>query len=106
MSIYNETDFPLCISLHQVGPLHYCNVVSPGNSIEFETGIVRFTLKATVNLQKKKLMSDSDCVVPIVAVSFAAIAAAVTAGVAAPGVAAVGVCHMCANIFSRVTCRL
>ncbi|KAG4067088.1 hypothetical protein HA402_000079 [Bradysia odoriphaga] len=48
VSIYNDTDVALNIALCQVGPLHYQNLIQPGNCATFNVGKVWFTIEGRV----------------------------------------------------------
>jgi hypothetical protein len=90
MSIKNDTDFPLLISLEQVTPL-YWEVVQPGETFFRKTGAVHFTIKAIV-CNKDNIDVFKDIVLPIAGVSLLstgiAIGSILTFG--AVGVGAVG----------------
>ena len=55
MSIKNETQHDLTISLWQVGPLYYENVVKPGETFSRNTGAVHFTVKAWLHSPENEL---------------------------------------------------
>lgn len=80
MSIKNETDHDLTISLNQVGPLYYENIVKPGETFYRETGAVHFTVKAWIHDPENEL-NDWSVAKPIV---FATIGSIVGAAAAIP----------------------
>lgn len=91
--IRNDTDFPLQISLDQVGPLYF-EVVQPGKTFVRDTGAVWFTIRASTCLDPDKQLTTWDAVWPIGAftakVLVGAVMIAVTAGAAGPAIAAAG----------------
>lgn len=82
ISVKNETELPLLISLEQVTPL-YWEVVQPGGTFYRKTGAVHFTIKAKVSFEDT-INVVKDCVLPIAAVSALAVTALGLALVAAP----------------------
>ena len=86
--IVNETDWPLTVSLDQVGCLYH-GTIKPGEAFVRDTGAVWFTIKATVNPSGEHPISDWDCAKPIVLITAAALATAASGGWAAySGIAA------------------
>jgi hypothetical protein len=77
--IKNCTQWPLTISLEQLGPLYY-GLCQPGEIFKRDTGAVWFTIKAVVSPDNKSHIDDWDCVIPVAAVVGAAVVAALTAG--------------------------
>ena len=62
--ILNDTDFPLDVSLEQVGPLYY-GIVQPGQTWHRNTGAVWFTVATSVNFSGKEKYDDWDCIAPV-----------------------------------------
>ena len=95
MSIKNETQHDLTISLWQVGPLYYENVVKPGETFSRSTGAVHFTVKAWLHTPENEL-DDWSVAKPIIFTTVGSVigaaAAIPTAGASlafAEGVAAI-----------------
>ena len=80
--IKNNTQWPLTISLDQLGPLYY-GLVQPGEVFIRDTGAVWFTIKAVVSPDNESHVSDWDCIMPIAAVIGAVVVAAFLSGAAA-----------------------
>ena len=76
--IVNKTDWPLAISLNQVGCLYH-DVVGKGDVFKRDTGAVWFTIK--VNIQPDgQTKSDWDCIQPVAEVVGNVLISAVTGG--------------------------
>lgn len=86
--IVNRTDYPLDISLEQVGPLYY-ELVDPGQPMARNTGAVWFTIKAAVNLDGTPKNNLWTAAQPIAEITGQVLFAAITGGSSA--VAAAGV---------------
>jgi hypothetical protein len=80
--IKNETQWPLTISLDQVGPLYY-GLTKPGEEFVRSTGAVWFTISARVSLDEKCSIGPWDVAIPIVATTGGILLAAVTGGASA-----------------------
>ena len=92
VSVTNDTNVPLAVTLSQVGPLHYQNVLEPGKTHTFECGAVWFTLTAHVNLARDEIFSNWSVAKPIAMATAAAIIGALTGGLGptVAGLAAMG----------------
>lgn len=88
--IRNNTQFPLQITLEQVGPL-YAGVVQPGEWFYRRTGAVWFTVKAGIFLDNTHKINKWDIGLPIAAFSTVAIGMSVAALVAGAGAVVAGV---------------
>jgi hypothetical protein len=77
--IKNCTQWPLTVSLDQVGPLYY-DLVQPGDVFVRDTGAVWFTISAVVSADNRSHYSDWSVAWPIAAVVGAALFSAFTAG--------------------------
>jgi hypothetical protein len=77
--IKNCTQWPLTISLDQLGPLYY-GLVQPGEMFVRDTGAVWFTIKVVVSPDNESHISDWDCIIPVAAVVGAVVLAAITGG--------------------------
>ena len=80
--IRNDTQWPLIISLNQVGPLYY-GLVQPGEVFKRDTGAVWFTVKARISPDNKLDINDWDCVWPVASVVGSVLLAAATGGASA-----------------------
>ncbi len=77
-AVHNRTDWPLLVSLEQLGCL-YSDIVDPGKTFVRDTGAVWFTLK--VNIQPDgKVPADSECMEPVLKVLAAVYIGALTGG--------------------------
>jgi len=88
--ITNDSNWPLLVSLNQVGCLYY-HTLKPGEVKVWNTGAVWFSINASLRLSGKKL-SDlevaKDCVLPVAMVVGAAYSAAMAAADPASGASA------------------
>ncbi|WP_298117075.1 hypothetical protein [Flavobacterium sp.] len=80
--IKNDTQWPLIISLNQVGPLYY-ELVQPGQVFRRDTGAVWFTVKARISPNNTLDIDTWDCVWPIAAIVGGVLLGAVTGGYSA-----------------------
>lgn len=88
--IKNNTQWPVQVSLEQVGPLFW-GVVQPGKTFKRDTGAVWFTIKATIVPDGKPSIKTWDAVWPIALTTVVVIATVFTAGMAAgPALVATG----------------
>ena len=83
MSIENRTEYALCISLDQVGPLYYA-IVKPRDTFYRNTGAVHFTIKAYIWDGHNEL-TDWSCAIPIITVAGGFVVGAATGGLGALG---------------------
>ena len=80
--IYNATEWPLTVSIDQVGPLYY-GLLNPGEVFDRTTGAVWFTLKAQPSPDGVCHITDWDVAMPIVEITGSIMLAAVTGGASA-----------------------
>ncbi|CAE7884831.1 unnamed protein product [Symbiodinium microadriaticum] len=79
MYFVNKANFPVAVSLEHIGPLHYVNVLEPGQRWRAYCGVVWFTVRAQANFERAQLFNGWSVAEPIVGV----IGDALTAGVSA-----------------------
>ncbi len=77
--IYNNTMWPLTMSVDQVGPLYY-GLVNPGETFDRNTGAVWFTLNAQPSPDGVCALTDLDVALPIIEITAQVLFAAVTGG--------------------------
>jgi len=77
--ILNKTDWPLSISLNQVGCLYY-DTIKKGEIFKRNTGAVWFTIKVNIQPDGKEPRTDWDCIAPVAEIVGAVIIAAATGG--------------------------
>ncbi len=88
--IVNKTDFPIQVSLNQVGPL-YWGIVEPGKTWHRPTGAVWFTIKAETFIEgESKKIKNKDAIIPVAKLVAATLYTAFTAGTGAIAAAAAG----------------
>ena len=80
--IKNCTQWPLTVSLDQVGPLYY-GLVQPGEIFQRDTGAVWFTIKASISADNQCHITDWDCVMPIASIVGSVLFGAITGGTSA-----------------------
>jgi hypothetical protein len=88
--IVNQTEWPVAISLEQVGCLYY-GTLKPGEVFNRNTGAVWFTIRANIQPDGKEPRTDMQCVTPVAIVVGSVLLAAATGGYGAfamPGVVA------------------
>jgi hypothetical protein len=81
-AVHNKTDWPLAVSLDQIGCLYH-DVVDPGTAFIRDTGAVWFTLSASIAPDGRDPNTDMDCIKPVAAAVGAALVAAATGGAGA-----------------------
>lgn len=88
--IVNKTQFPIQVSIGQVGPL-YWGVVQPGQTFHRRTGAVWFTLSAETYIEgTTRKIKKSDAIIPIATMVATSLSAAFTLGTSAVAAGAAG----------------
>ncbi len=80
--IRNDAQWPLIISLNQVGPLYY-DLIQPGQVFQRDTGAVWFTVKVRISPTNKLDIDTWDCVWPVAAIVGGILLGAITGGASA-----------------------
>lgn len=86
--IQNKTDYPVLVTLEQVGCLYY-GIVKPGEVFQRDTGAVWFTIKASMAPDLKEPTVESCIRKPAMYAATIAVAGLTTAGTAGMGTALV-----------------
>lgn len=102
--IYNDTIWPLQVSLNQAGPLYY-GLVPPNGYFHRRTGAVWFTINTSISLDNQLHINDWKCVWPVAAVVATVAMSALTGGNAAFSIAGMRAANL-GNIHARVAGRL
>lgn len=99
--ITNYTEWPITVSLEQVGPLYY-DIVYPGQTFIRKTGAVWFTVKAQLSVDGKCAINWVDAVVPVADITISVLLAACTGGATAYAQSAVkGVSWVAAKAIAK-----
>lgn len=102
--IYNDTIWPMQVSLNQAGPLYY-GLVPPKGYFRRRTGSVWFTINNSISLDNQLHINDWKCVWPVAAVIGGIAFTAVTGGNTSFAIAAMSALSA-GNINARVASLL